>query len=103
MHVIKYFFPIADNIAVMKKINRNIYKPHVSEHVKDILRKNFTHEIEFYEFCKQRLHMQYAALIQAEQLQLQPESWFMIPETKPVRPEIVIVIWTSSFLIVTLT
>ena len=51
----------------MQKINKNMYKPPVSEAVKNILRKNFTREIEFYEFCKQRLHMQYVALTQLEQ------------------------------------
>ena len=44
------------------KINRNIYKPPVSEATKEIVRKNFTREIEFFEFCKQRLHKQYLAL-----------------------------------------
>jgi hypothetical protein len=44
------------------KINRNIYKPKVEEKVKDIVRKNFTRELEFYEFCRQRLHLQYIAL-----------------------------------------
>jgi hypothetical protein len=45
-----------------KKVNRNIYKPKVEEKVKDIVRKNFTRELEFYEFCRQRLHLQYLAL-----------------------------------------
>ena len=44
------------------KINRNIYKPPVAESTKEIVRKNFTREIEFFEFCKQRLHKQYLAL-----------------------------------------
>ncbi len=57
---------LPDNLAVMQKINKNMYKPPVSEAVKNILRKNFTREIEFYEFCKQRLHMQYVALTQLE-------------------------------------
>lgn len=39
-------------------------KPPVSEYVKDIVRKNFTREIEFYEFCKNRLDKQYRALKQ---------------------------------------
>jgi len=51
-----------DNVSAMVKINKNMYKPPVSEQVKNILRQNFTREIEFYEFCKQRLHMQHAAL-----------------------------------------
>jgi len=50
----------------MQKINRNLYKPPVSDTVKNILRKNFTREIEFYEFCKQRLHKQYVAVMQLE-------------------------------------
>ena len=51
----------------MKTINRNIYKPPVSQHVKNILRKNFTNEIDFYEFCKQRLHKQYVAALQLDE------------------------------------
>lgn len=43
-------------------VNTNMFKPPVSELVKDIVRKNFTREIEFYEFCRQRLYKQYAAL-----------------------------------------
>ena len=37
---------------------QNFHKGFVSEEVKDIVRKNFTREIEFYEFCKQRLLVQ---------------------------------------------
>jgi len=44
------------------KINTNSFKPPVSERVKEIVRKNFTREIEFYQFCKQRLHKQYLAV-----------------------------------------
>jgi dermatan/chondrotin sulfate uronyl 2-O-sulfotransferase UST len=47
---------------MFSKINRNIYKPPVAEATKEIVRKNFTREIEFFEFCKQRLHKQYLAL-----------------------------------------
>ncbi len=47
---------------IFSKINRNIYKPPVDEDVKDIVRKNFTRELEFFDFCKQRLHKQYLAL-----------------------------------------
>ncbi len=39
-----------------------MYKPKVPEETKDIVRKNFTREMEFYDFCKQRLHKQYLAL-----------------------------------------
>ena len=66
-HYVPRFFKGAlqsywDDIHKFSKINRNIYKPPVSETTKDIVRKNFTREIEFFEFCKQRLHKQYLAL-----------------------------------------
>lgn len=51
-----------DEISRYYPINKNNFKPTVSEEVKNIVRKNFTKEIEFYEFCKQRLHKQYLAL-----------------------------------------
>lgn len=44
------------------RINRNFFKPPVSEEVKNLVRNNFTREVEFYQFCRQRLHMQYRAL-----------------------------------------
>jgi len=66
-HYVPRFFKGALNtyweeIHMYSKINRNIYKPPVSEATKEIVRKNFTREIEFFEFCKQRLHKQYMAL-----------------------------------------
>lgn len=45
-----------------KNVNKNNFRPDVSPTVKDMLRKNLTREVEFYEFCKQRLHKQYLAL-----------------------------------------
>ena len=33
-----------------------------SQATKDIVRKNFTRELEFFDFCKQQLHKQYLAL-----------------------------------------
>lgn len=48
--------------AKLAKMNSNSYKPPVAEYVKDIVRKNFTNEMEFYNFCKQRLHQQYMAI-----------------------------------------
>lgn len=45
-----------------RKINKNIYKPPVSEEIKEIVRRNFTREIEFYQFCRQKLHKQFLAL-----------------------------------------
>ena len=44
---------------VMKYQWKNNYKPQVSDQVINILKRNFTNEIEFYEFCKQRLQIQY--------------------------------------------
>ena len=62
---IKYFLlnnSFSDEIQKFSKINRNIYKPTTAEATKDIVRKNFTRELEFFDFCKQRLHKQYLAL-----------------------------------------
>ncbi|XP_036336970.1 heparan sulfate 2-O-sulfotransferase pipe-like, partial [Rhagoletis pomonella] len=42
--------------------NSNPGKPHIGEDIKEMLRKNFTQEIEFYRFCRQRLHKQYLAI-----------------------------------------
>ena len=53
---------LLDEVNVFSKINRNIYKPPVAEETKNIVRKNFTRELEFFDFCKQRLHKQYLAL-----------------------------------------
>ncbi|XP_059620106.1 heparan sulfate 2-O-sulfotransferase pipe isoform X1 [Phlebotomus argentipes] len=50
-----------EEVNNFNKINRNAFKPPVSEEVKDIVRRNFTREIEFYQFCKQRLHKQFLA------------------------------------------
>jgi len=66
-HYVPRFFKGALNtywneVHMFSKINRNIYKPPVSEATKEMVRRNFTHEIEFFEFCKQRLHKQYMAL-----------------------------------------
>jgi len=37
-------------------------KPHISQDILDRVRRNFTREIEFYQFCRQRLHKQYLAI-----------------------------------------
>lgn len=41
---------------------RNAYKLPVSDEVMEIVRQNFTKEIEFYQFVKQRLDRQYDEL-----------------------------------------
>ncbi|KAK4301262.1 hypothetical protein Pmani_026595 [Petrolisthes manimaculis] len=66
-HYVPRFFKGAkavywNHVQKLSKVNRNIYKPKVSQAIKDMVRKNFTREIEFYEFCRRRLYMQYAAL-----------------------------------------
>ncbi|XP_055387136.1 uncharacterized protein LOC129615793, partial [Condylostylus longicornis] len=43
--------------------NKNKMKPEIYPEVKELIRKNFTQEIEFYEWCKQRLYKQYLALV----------------------------------------
>lgn len=45
-----------------RSINKNKETRSVSEEVKNIVRRNFTNEIEFYEFCKARLFKQFNAL-----------------------------------------
>ncbi|KAJ0178213.1 hypothetical protein K1T71_006036 [Dendrolimus kikuchii] len=51
-----------EELNTFNQINRNAFKPQVTEAVKQIVRANFTREIEFYEFCKQRLYTQLRAL-----------------------------------------
>ncbi|XP_075225162.1 heparan sulfate 2-O-sulfotransferase pipe isoform X1 [Lycorma delicatula] len=69
--VLEYYIPrffkgarqvYKEEVEHFKRINRNTFKPPVSEEVKDLVRKNFTREIEFYHFCRQRLHRQLIAL-----------------------------------------
>ena len=51
------------NKEVKRFRQKNNYKLPVSDEVMEIMRTNFTHEIEFYEFCKQRrLQVQYDEL-----------------------------------------
>ena len=60
------FFKNARNVyqKMLKEthINRNKQKPKVPQYVKNQLRSNFTLEIEFFEFCKQKLLRQYLAV-----------------------------------------
>ena len=44
---------------LMKPQNVNVEKPKIDESIRDILTRKFSLEIEFYEFCKQRLYAQY--------------------------------------------
>ena len=52
----KFFF---ENPGDNKSLGENVFKLPVSEEVRAIVRKKFTHEIEFYNFCKQRLEAQF--------------------------------------------
>ena len=45
-----------------KNYNRNDIKFHTPAYIKDIVAKNFTQELEFYEFCKQRFQKQLLAI-----------------------------------------
>lgn len=58
------FFPDAlrlyhENEEIRKKEMRNAYKLPVSDEVLDMVTRNFTREIEFYEFIRGRLDAQY--------------------------------------------
>ncbi|XP_017468053.1 PREDICTED: heparan sulfate 2-O-sulfotransferase pipe-like [Rhagoletis zephyria] len=66
-HYIPKYFKHAKVVYHMGKerlssVNKNPAKRPVSQETRDILSKNFTNEIEFYEFCKQRLYLQYSAI-----------------------------------------
>lgn len=45
-----------------RKVNRNTFKPPINEGVKNLVRKKFSREMEFYDFCKKRLYTQYFAV-----------------------------------------
>ncbi|XP_060659589.1 heparan sulfate 2-O-sulfotransferase pipe-like [Drosophila nasuta] len=62
----------------LSKINRNNVTRTVSEETRQILRKNLTNEIEFYEFCKQRLYLQYAALGNGKRFG--EDDYLLVPE-----------------------
>ncbi|XP_055843998.1 heparan sulfate 2-O-sulfotransferase pipe isoform X3 [Episyrphus balteatus] len=47
---------------LLGKVNKNTSRPPVTQEVRDLLSRNMTHEIEFYQFCKQRLYRQYLAV-----------------------------------------
>ena len=65
-HYIPAFFTDASRIynEIMreKPVNANKFKPKVPKYIKEQLRTNFTMELEFYEFCKQKFYRQYLAI-----------------------------------------
>lgn len=62
LYILILLFSIQIPASESVRINRNAFKPPVSDYVKDIVRRNFSREMEFYEFCKDRLYKQYRAL-----------------------------------------
>jgi dermatan/chondrotin sulfate uronyl 2-O-sulfotransferase UST len=52
-----------DTGKVSKVINKNMYKPKVPFHVRELIAKNITREIEFYNFCRQRLNKQFLSIL----------------------------------------
>ncbi|SPP76578.1 heparan sulfate 2-O-sulfotransferase pipe-like isoform X2 [Drosophila guanche] len=64
----------------LSRVNRNNVTRIVSDETRMILRKNLTNEIEFYEFCKQRLYLQYAALSHGKGFG--EDDYLLVPEQR---------------------
>ncbi|KAH8327803.1 hypothetical protein KR067_000412 [Drosophila pandora] len=62
----------------LSRVNRNNVTRIVSDETRTILRKNLTNEIEFYDFCKQRLYLQYAALSHGKKFG--EDDYLLVPE-----------------------
>ena len=45
-----------------KHVNKNQYKPYTPNYIRSLIAPNFTLEIDFYEFCKQRLNKQFLTI-----------------------------------------
>lgn len=63
-------------------MNKNNTTRQISDETREILRRNLTQEIEFYQFCKQRLYLQYAA-IQDEKRIDDDDDYLLLPEHNP--------------------
>jgi len=46
----------------LRDVNRNMFRPTISDKARTILSQNLTREIELYQFVKHRLYKQYIAL-----------------------------------------
>ncbi|XP_070064452.1 heparan sulfate 2-O-sulfotransferase pipe isoform X8 [Drosophila virilis] len=57
---VKYLYFATEHSLALPQ--RNHWKPKIGEHIKSLVRANFTLEYEFYYFCKQRLYRQYFAI-----------------------------------------
>ncbi|XP_053954282.1 heparan sulfate 2-O-sulfotransferase pipe-like [Anastrepha ludens] len=82
-HYIPKFFKHAKVVYYMDReklsmVNKNAGKRPVSQETRDILSKNLTNEIEFYEFCKQRLYLQYGAISKFKSID--NDDYVLVPE-----------------------
>ncbi|XP_061388106.1 heparan sulfate 2-O-sulfotransferase pipe-like, partial [Musca vetustissima] len=82
-HYIPRFFRNAKTLYYegkdrLSRVNRNNVTRPISEETRMILSKNLTHEIEFYEFCKQRLYLQYNAISDGKSLD--NDDYMLIPD-----------------------
>jgi len=62
-HKLPFFFKGARNMYNIKsqevrRMAQNFHKGFVSNEIKEIVRRNFSREMEFYDFCKNRLQIQ---------------------------------------------
>ena len=62
-HQLPFFFKGArqlykEKFQQVRKMSQNFHKGFVSDEIKEIVRRNFSREIEFYDFCKLRLQVQ---------------------------------------------
>ncbi len=53
---------VYDTKEEIRHVNKNIYKPKTADWVREAIRPNVSREIEFFHFCRQRLHRQYEAI-----------------------------------------
>ena len=58
----RYATRVYNGMMKEERVNLNKGKPQVPESIKQIIRQNFTLEMEFYEYCKRRLGKQFLAL-----------------------------------------
>uniref|UniRef100_A0A1I8M4Q8 Heparan sulfate 2-O-sulfotransferase pipe n=1 Tax=Musca domestica TaxID=7370 RepID=A0A1I8M4Q8_MUSDO len=84
-HYIPRFFTNAKTVYYegrdrFSRVNKNNVTRPISEETRMILSKNLTHEIEFYEFCKQRLYLQYNAISDGQSLD--NDDYMLIPDSQ---------------------
>ncbi|XP_062134242.1 heparan sulfate 2-O-sulfotransferase pipe-like isoform X2 [Drosophila sulfurigaster albostrigata] len=64
-YIPQFFAGARDEYYAMQRqvenVNRNALRPTISEETRLLLSRNLTHEIEFYQFARQRLNKQYIA------------------------------------------